>query len=80
MMEKEDEDYNLIITGVVSGWDGGGHENGEAFALTLKGGHPPLSSESHTGAQQWLVELVNLALIVLCMLHPRHLHLHYYPY
>lgn len=35
---------------MISGGDGGGHENGKAFALALKGGDPPLRTEAHAGA------------------------------
>lgn len=55
---------------MVAGGDGGGHENGEALALALEGGDPPLGAEAHAGAQHGSVELVDLALIVLCMLNP----------
>lgn len=58
---------------MISDWYGRRHEDGKTFALPLKGGDPALRAETHTGAEKRPVELVNLAIIILCMFHPRNL-------
>lgn len=59
---------------MIPGWHGGRHEDGEALALPLEGGHPPLGAEAHAGGDERPVELVDDALVVLNVLHPCNLH------
>lgn len=63
-----------FITSLVAGGDGGGHEDGEALALALEGGYPASGTERQTGAEQRAIQLMYLALLVLRVFHPSHLH------
>lgn len=59
---------------MIAGRDGGRHENGEAFGLALEGGDPTLSTEAHAGTDQGTVELMNEALVIICMFYPSNLY------
>ncbi|RWV81717.1 hypothetical protein BHE74_00030612 [Ensete ventricosum] len=59
-----------LITSLVAGHGGGGHEGGKALALALEGGHPASGAERLAGAEQRAIQMMHLAFVVLRVFHP----------